>query len=251
MEIKSSTAIITGSGTGIGRAIALAFGRHGANVVCAARRKAKLEETVRLIEAEGGVGLAVPTDVTERAQVRAMVAAALDRFGRIDLLFNNAGSFRCIAGVHEVDPALWWGDVTVNLLGPLLCCREVLPHLIERDAGIVINMDGGRPVGGTGYASSKAALMELSRVLVEELKMIGSRVIVLRAGPGFVRTDMTELQANTEAGRRWIPRTAERIEAGTTLAPEEIARKTIEVVRRATPDWSGKAFGPRTDISEW
>ena len=250
MEINGKTVIVTGSGSGIGRALALAFGREGANVVCAARRKDRLEETVALIDKEKGVALAVPTDITQLDQVRNLVRTTLDRFGRIDVLFNNAGSFQSIAGVWEVDPETWWHDVTVNLLGPLLCIREVLPHMMDRDDGIIINMDGGRPTGGTGYACGKAGLMELTRVLIKEFETVGSNVIVLGAGPGLVRTEMTDLQADTDAGRRWIPSTDESFRSGNLRQPEEIAAATIRMVRTARPDLTGTYYGPDTDFSE-
>ena len=249
MDIVNRTAIVTGSGSGIGRALALAFAREGARVVCCARRKERLDETVQLIQQEGGEGLAVATDVTDRAAVKRLVGATLEHFGTIDVLFNNAGSFQSIAGVHEVDPGLWWQDVTVNLLGCLLTTREVLPHMIARDEGIIINMNGGRPVGGTGYACGKAGLMELTRILAEELKMMNSKVMAFTAGPGLVRTEMTELQANSEAGRKWIPSTRESFAAGRTRQPEDIARTTIELVQLAKPEWSGKNISPGTDFS--
>ena len=250
MELANRTVIVTGAGGGIGRALALAFGREGANVVCTARRKALIEETASLIDKEGGSGVAIPTDVTCHDQVKAMVQETLDRFGQIDVLFNNAGSFQSIAGVWEVDVDLWWTDVTVNLLGPLLIVREILPHMMERNEGIIINMNGGRPTGGTGYACGKAGLMELNRILVEELATVESSVIILGAGPGLVRTEMTELQADTEAGRRWIPSTRESLDAGATRRPEEIARATIEMVQIARPALSGTYYGPDTDVSE-
>lgn len=251
MDLKDRTAIVTGSGSGIGRALALELARNGARVVCCARRMNRLEETVELVEQEGGVGLAVQTDITQRDQVQRMVSTSLERFGTIDVLFNNAGSFQSIAGVHEVDPDLWWQDVTVNLRGCLLTIREVLPHMLSRDDGIIINMDGGRPVGGTGYACGKAGLMELTRILAEELKMMGSSVMVFSAGPGLVRTEMTELQANTAAGQKWIPSTKESFEQGRVRQPEDIARATAELIRIARPELSGKGYHPNTDFSTW
>ena len=251
MEINDTTVIITGAGSGIGRALALEFGRHGANVVCCARRKERLDETVSLIEQAGGTALSVPTDITQRDQVRHLVDVTLGRFGSIEVLFNNAGSFQSIAGVHEVDPEVWWEDVTVNLLGCMLTTREILPHMMERDEGIIINMDGGRPVGGSGYACGKAGLMELTRLAAAELKMAGSSVMVFSAGPGLVRTEMTELQANTEAGHKWIPSTRESFAAGKCRAPEEIARTTVKLVELAKPEWSGKGIGPDTDFSQF
>ena len=247
MELRGKTVIVTGSGSGIGRALALEFARNGANVVCAARRMARLEETVRMIEGEGGAGLAVRTDITDAGQVRRMVEVTLGRFGAIDVLFNNAGSFQSIAAVWEVDVDTWWHDVTVNLLGGMLVIREVLPHMMERDEGVIINMDGGRPTGGSGYGCGKAGLMELTRILTMELQAVGSSVVVLGAGPGLVRTEMTELQVDTEAGRRWIPSTEETFAAGKARKPEDIARKTIEILAVVGAESSGKSFNPDTN----
>ena len=251
MELKDKTVIVTGAGTGIGRALAMEFARSGAKVVGCGRRKDKLDETVSLIAAEGGRAMAVSTDITDPSQVAEMVAAARREFGAIDVLFNNAGSFRSIGGVHEVDPAVWWNDVTVNLYGCLLLIREVLPEMISRNVGVIVNMNGGRPVGGTGYACGKAGMMELTRVLAEELKILSSSVMVLSAGPGLVRTEMTELQANTEAGRQWIPSTKESFDTGNLRQPEDIARATMRMLAVATAASNGKSYRPDTDFSDW
>ena len=251
MELRDRTVIVTGSGSGIGRALALEFAPHGARVVCCGRRRERLRETVEQIESAGGTGLAVPTDLTKPDQVEKLVRTSLEAFAAIDILFNNAGSFQSIAGVHEVDPELWWEDVTVNLYGSLLLIRQVLPHMMNRDQGMIINMDGGRPVGGSGYACGKAGLMELTRVLNEELRMQESSVLVFSAGPGLVRTEMTELQANTAAGQRWIPTTRESFETGNLRRPEEIARATMKMIQVATLESSGRNYRPDTDFSDW
>ncbi len=251
MELGNRTVIVTGAGSGIGRALALAFAGAGARVVCCARRADRLGETVKLIETDGGVGLAIPADVTKPEQVEKLVETVLDRFEAIDILFNNAGSFGSIAGVHEVDLDQWWHDVTVNLYGPMLLIRHILPHMLARNQGIIINMDGGRPVGGTGYACGKAGLMELTRVLTNELKMMESPVMVFGAGPGLVRTEMTELQANSAAGQKWIPSTKECFDSGQLRQPEDIARATIELLKIATPAMSGKSYNPDTDFSQF
>ncbi len=251
MELEGRTVIVTGAGSGIGRGLAIEFARNGARVVCCARRRGRLEETVKLIEREGGAGLAIPTDITKRSQVQEMVETSLKQFGAIDVLFNNAGSFQSIAGVYEVDPETWWHDVRVNLYGSLLVIRETLPHMISRNEGIIINMDGGRPVGGSGYACGKAGLTQLTRILVEELKMMKSSVMVFSAGPGLVQTEMTELQANTAAGRKWMPSTKECLDSGKVRKPEEVARATIRMIKAASPESSGKSYDPDTDFSKF
>ena len=254
MELKGKTVIVTGSGAGIGRALALEFARQGANVVCCARRENKIRETVTLLEKEGGHGLSVPTDVTRKDQVEKMVGETLKHFGQIDVLFNNAGSFRAIGGIWEVDPEVWWHDVTVNLYGPMLCCQTVLPHMMKRDEGIIINMNGGgssSPLpGGSGYGCSKAALMRLTDGLAKELERLGSSVLVFGMGPGFVRTEMTEFQIQTAEGQRWIPSSKEAIDGKRDRPPEDCAKATIELIRIASPELSGRIFGTGTDFAE-
>jgi len=251
MQIRHSHVIITGSGSGIGRAIAIELARHGARIVCAGRKVDQLDETVQIIAQDGGASLAVPTDITDHCQVKRLMKCAMDRFGPIDVVFNNAGSFQSIAPVSEMDPLLWWDDVTVNLRGAMLCMREVLPIMQRRNQGIIINMNGGRPVGGTGYACGKAGLMELTRIAALELKMQKSHIILLGAGPGLVRTDMTELQVNTVAGRKWIPSTAECFASGNLHQPQDIAIATVKALELATPEHSGKHFSPTSDFSDW
>jgi NAD(P)-dependent dehydrogenase (short-subunit alcohol dehydrogenase family) len=251
MEIKESTVIVTGAGSGVGRAIALEFGRKGANVVCVGRRWERLDETIVLIEKEGGTGAAIAADVTDQHQVEAMAAEAIKKFGRIDVLFNNAGSFNALGALWEVDPQTWWNDVTVNVRGTMLCCRAVLPHMIARDNGLVINMSGGNQIpGGTGYSCSKVAVIRLTELLARELERKGSKVLAVIMGPGFVRTEMTELQITTEEGRYWLPSSAESLAQGKDRPPEDCAKKTMELVRLARPSFNGKTFGAGTDFQK-
>lgn len=251
MDLKDSVVVVTGAGSGIGRALALTFAGEGARVVCCGRRLERLQKVVAEIEAGGGNGLAVAVDITEAAEVQRAMAEVYAHYGRIDVVFNNAGSFNCIGALHEVDADSWWKDVTINLKGTMLMMREILPTMIERDSGIIINMNGGRPTGGSGYAAGKAGVMETTRICNEELRQLGSNVIVLAAGPGLVQTEMTELQADSEAGRKWIPSTGESIESGDVRSPFDIANKTVEVLKSAIPAWSGKYYGPDTDLAEW
>ena len=240
MDIKGRTVIVTGAGTGIGRVLAIEFARNGANVVCCGRREEPLKETAALVEKEGTKALAMSTDITVLKQVQQLVKATIDKFGQIDILFNNAGSFRSIAGIWELDPDVWWKDVTINLLGTMLITREVLPHMMARDEGIVISMGGGRPTGGSGYACGKAGLIQLSELLTKELKKEGSNVLAFTApGTGLVRTEMTEYQANSEAGRKWIPSTAESFRTGDLRQPEEAAIAVMKMIRIARPDLNG------------
>ena len=251
MKLAGKVVIVTGAGSGVGQALALEFGRRGARVVCAGRRADRIDKTARTIEAEGGTALVIPTDVIDIAKVERMVSQALDSFGQIDAIFNNAGSFGAIGAVWEVDPDSWRNDVTVNLRGTMLCCRAVLPHMLERDAGIIINMSGGnRIAGGTGYSCSKAGVIRFTELLAKELKQEGSSVLAFIMGPGFVRTEMTELQIKTLQGRKWLPSSTEAVNQGRDRPPEDCARATMELIRVACPKLSGGTFGPDTDFEK-
>ncbi len=255
MDLAGKTAIVTGAGSGIGRELARAFAREGANVVCCGRTASRLDESVALIEAEGGTAVALPTDVTDWSQVQRMAAHVLDRFGQIDLLFNNAGSFGFVGPVWEADPQVWWADVTVNLYGSMLCCRAVLPHMIERDTGVLINMDGGGGaggpnVGGSAYGCSKAALVRFSEGLARELERIGSSVLVFCMNPGFVRTAMTESLISTPQGRAWQPHVSRTMGSDREMPPDACARATLRLLRIAGPDLSGRVFDIHTDFKK-
>jgi NAD(P)-dependent dehydrogenase (short-subunit alcohol dehydrogenase family) len=253
MELQGKTAIVTGAGTSVGRELAREFARSGASVVCCGRREAPLEQTARLIEDEGGSAVVSRTDVTDRAAVERMTAMTLERLGRIDLLFNNAGSFQSVAPVWEVDPQAWWQDVTTNLYGSLLCCRAVLPHMRERNSGVIINMDGGGGahgpnLAGSGYGCSKAALLRFSEGLARELEIDGSAVLVFCINPGFVRTEMTEHIASTPAGRKWQGFVQDWIEKGIGKQPGDCAKATMKLLAIAGPELNGCVFDVDTDF---
>jgi len=251
MDLKEKVVIVTGAGSGVGRALALEFGRKGACVVVAARRRERIQETAAAIEAEGGTALAIQTDVTDIVQVERMVSQSLDAFEQIDVIFNNAGSFAALGAVWEIDPDLWWNDVTVNLRGTMLCCRSVLPYMLKRDSGIIMNMSGGNQIpGGTGYSCSKVGVIRFTELLAKELKHKGSSVLAFIMGPGFVRTEMTDLQIRTPEGQEWLPSSKDAVEHGQDRPPEDCARATMALIRVACPKLSGGTFGPDTDFED-
>ena len=253
MDLRGASAIVTGAGSGVGRALACAFARGGARVTCAGRRVAALDETRRLVEADGGTAIVVPADVTDRASVERMAEETLVAFGAIDVLFANAGSFRSVAPVWEADPELWWSDVTTNLLGTMLCVRAVLPHMRERDRGVIITMDGGGGAhgtnpGGSGYGASKAAIVRLTEALARESELDGSHVLSVGMNPGFVRTAMIEQLVATPTGRQWQTHVVDHLAHGVWREPEECAAATVRLLGILGPDLNGCTFSVDTDF---
>src|SRR5262249_35018118 len=139
-DLSGTVAVVTGGGRGIGRAIALALARAGAAVAITARSASELDSALAELRAIHHRGIAVRADVTGRAAVDDMVAQTEARLGPIDFLVNNAGSAGVIGPIWETDPDDWWRAVEINLRGPMLCARSVLPGMIARRRGRIVNM---------------------------------------------------------------------------------------------------------------
>ncbi|MHB8576489.1 MAG: SDR family NAD(P)-dependent oxidoreductase [Dehalococcoidia bacterium] len=203
-DLSGQVALVTGGGRGIGRAIATALAGAGAAVAVTARSADQLEETAATIAAAGGRAMALPADVTDREAVARCVSTVEAQLGPISLLVKNAGSGGVIGPLWEIDPDEWWRVQEVNLRGPMLCMHAVLPGMVARGAGRIINLGsyvGVRPSPqGSAYATGKAALLRLADSVAAEAHSFG--VSVFTVSPGLVRTEMTEAlwQAATRAG---------------------------------------------------
>src|SRR5438045_1200614 len=163
-ELRDQVALVTGGGRGIGAGIARELASAGARVAVAARTPEQVEEVAREID-----GLALEVDVTDRGAVERMVAETESQLGPIDLLAANAGIANVSGGIWESDPDDWWRVLEVNVLGVYLCCRAVIPGMLERGSGrIVITGSGAGYLPGassTAYTSSKAAVNRLAEAL--------------------------------------------------------------------------------------
>jgi 3-oxoacyl-[acyl-carrier protein] reductase len=199
-ELAGKVALVTGGGRGIGRGIAVELTKAGARVAVSARTRAQVEETA----SETG-GIAIEADVSKREDVERMVATTEAELGPIDVMVNNAGIALWEDKGWEVEPEEWWHVLEVNVLGVYLGCRAVIPGMIARGGGRIVNVASGAAYlpGGTStaYGASKAAVHRFSETLANQLAPHG--IPVFSISPGLVRTDMIRDQMGDDAP--WTP----------------------------------------------
>ncbi|OGO05242.1 MAG: hypothetical protein A2Y91_04925 [Chloroflexi bacterium RBG_13_54_8] len=226
-KLDGKVALITGAGSGIGRATAFLFAQEKAKVMVADYVVAGGRETVRMIKKAKGVASFVKVDVSKAAQVEKMVKATMDRYGRIDILHNNAGiqgPFAPVANLAEKD---WDRVMGVNLKGVYLGSKYVIPIMVKQGGGAIINTTSAAGVVGIptvgAYCASKGGVIQLTRAMA--LELIAQNIRVNCICPGGVLTPMMEL---------WMPPDAAGREAflkgspgGRPIQPEEIARAAL------------------------
>lgn len=176
-KLEDRTAIVTGASRGIGKAIALAFGSRWAKIVATARTTESLEALVDRLEAIGTEAIAVTADLSIEADIERIIDKSLAKFGCVDILVNNAAIIHPRIDLVDLDGRLWRKVIDVNLTGAALLTKAVLPHMIEKKSGKIINISsiGGRigAKGRTAYRASKAALISLTECVAAEVKPYG------------------------------------------------------------------------------
>ena len=236
MELSGKCAIVTGSAVGVGRATALELAKRGANVVVNySRSEEEAKETVAMVEALGANALLVRADVSNDAEVRAMVAAAVDSFGGVHVLVNNAGTtaFVNFADQEGMTEELWDRILAVNLKGPFFCARAAAKAMKSSGEGAIVNIAsiaGVKAIGSSiAYAASKAGLINLTVALA---RVLAPEVRVNCVAPGFIDT-------------RWLreglgsffeqvkERTAEQNPLGRVSTPEDIAQVVLSLIEGA------------------
>lgn len=240
--LAGKVAIVAGASSGIGRAAAVLFAREGAAVVAGARRPAELDALVGEIEAAGGRAAALAGDVTDEAYAPALVAQAEERFGGLDIAFNNAGMVGPMAPTPEVEPAAWRQTVETNLTSGFLAARHQIPAMLRRGGGSLIFTSTfvGHTVGFPGvaaYAASKAGLIGLVQALAVEFGGRGVRVNALL--PGGTETEMYREFAKTQAERDFI---TGLYPMKRLASPEEMARSALYLASDASSFTTGTAL---------
>ena len=254
--LKDRWAIVTGAGRGIGRAIALAYAREGANLVLAARTEYELANTASVCGQMGVKAIAVPTDVAKWEEVKRLVEEAYARNNSIDILVNAAGIYGPIGPTTEIDVNAWHRAIEVNLLGPFNLCRALLPHFAEMRRGKIILLGGGGATAPlpnfSSYAASKAGLARFAETIAQELLAYNVQVNVI--APGLVDTSLQDdvLAAGSRAGDLF-QKIKQARETGTgAVSPEIAANLAVFLASPASGGLTGKLISaPYDPWREW
>ena len=241
-DVHGKVAIVTGASAGIGRATAMALAAAGAAVVVADVDDARGNEVVREITDKGGRATFVHTDVSDDAQVAAMVAATVERFGGVDLAFNNAGIEGSPAPTHECTPENWQRTLAVNLTGVWSCMRHEIPRMLERGGGAVVNCSSVAGLVGfatiPAYVASKHGVVGLTKTAALEYAETGVRVNAVC--PGVIDTEMVERFTGGEPEAEAAMVATEPV--GRLGRPEEIADAVVWLLSEEASFFTGQAL---------
>ena len=245
-QLDARVALVTGGGSGIGRASAVVFAREGAKVVVTDVDEDGGQETVRLIEAAGGTAMFVRADVSQAAEVAALVEQAVSTYGRLDCALNNAGIQGDIKQTAECSQENWDRIIATNLTGVWLCMKHEIPHMLNQGGGAIVNTSSNFGlVGSNGmpaYSASKHGVLGLTKTAALEYAKSGIRVNAVCPGP--VQTPLVDkvLAAQPELGDQIIKAIEAREPVGRMGQPEEIAEAVVWLCSDAASFVTGTAM---------
>jgi NAD(P)-dependent dehydrogenase (short-subunit alcohol dehydrogenase family) len=250
-QLHNQVALITGAGRGIGRAIGLAYAQEGARLVLAARTRRDLEQTAREAQVLGATTGIIPVDISDFAQVEDLVRQTVAQFGTIDILVNNAGMTGPVSPLQETDVAAWTRTIQVNLIGTYLCCRAVLPVMVQHHRGKLINLSGAGATSAwrnlSAYGTSKVAVVRLTETLALELE--GTNIQVNALGPGSIHTQLWEdLRDKAQAaGDAPLYALGQRVTSGSGASLERATALAVFLASEASGALSGRLISAVTD----
>lgn len=243
VNLENGTAFITGSGSGMGRAMATELAAAGTTVVIADIDTDGAEETLSQVKDDGGTGTIVEVDVTDRESVEAGVDDALDKYGTIDILCNNAGILDDYSPVLETDESLWDGVIDINLKGVYNVTKEVLPQMQNNGGGAIVNTASiaGKVAGGGGaaYTSSKHGVIGFTKQLAHDY---GPEIRPNAVCPGFIKTGMTQHIIDE------TPDEVQDIVEGTPAERYAEPKEVAQVVRFLASDEASFMYGSAVDV---
>ena len=227
MRLKDKVAVVTGAGSGIGRAIAVLFAMEGAEVVAADLTKEGGSETVELIKEKGGYAVYVKADVSSARDVRKMIKTAVNKYGKLDILVNNAGIEGKTASTADCSEEDWDQVLEVNLKGVFLGCKYAIPEMLRNGGGAIVNMSSIAGLVGfpnaPAYCASKAGIMALTRVTALEYATKNIRANCIC--PGIIKTPMIDRAAGGDVEVEKGYAKAEPV--GRLGRPEEVAKAAL------------------------
>ncbi len=241
LSLDGQVVVITGGGTGLGLAMVRCLARAGADLVIAGRRPGPIESAAAEVKALGRDALAVPTDVSDSAQADGLIAAAIERFGRVDVLINNAAlvSDNAPTPIWEISDADWQAALNVNLSGAFYCSRAVSRPMVEQGRGKIINVASGFGLRGGRdiymYCCTKGGVIQLTRVLSFSLARHG--ITANSIVPGFIPTTGTDSDI-----REALPRSGAYLPTGKLGRPEDIGPVAVFLSSRASDYMTGETF---------
>ncbi|MDP2948659.1 MAG: SDR family oxidoreductase [Chloroflexota bacterium] len=250
MKVREQVAIVTGAGRGLGRSLAVALAKEGAHVVVTARTREEIEVTARLVQTLGRRALALPADVSDARQVASMVQTAIQEFGTVHILINNAGIYGPIGPLHLLNDEEWWQTLKINLGGTVLCTRAILPYMMRQGAGKIINISGGgatapRP-NFSAYATSKAAVVRFTETVAQEVRQ--HNIQVNAVAPGGLNTTLIDaiLEARELAGADAVEE-ARQLKAGIATPMEAVADLVLFLASSDSNGLTGRLISARWD----
>ncbi len=246
MLLKDRVAVVTGAGSGIGKAAALLLAREGARIGALGRTEEELQEVVAQIKREGGEAVALVADISDADEMRAATERAAREWNRIDIVFANAGVNGVWAPIEELEPEEWDKTLSINLKGTFLSVKYAVPYLKRRGGSVVItsSVNGTRMfsnTGATAYACSKAAQVAFAKMVALELAADGVRVNVIC--PGAIETNISESTEERDLGgvrpAVEFPEGKVPLTGGRPGSPEQVARLVLFLASDASDHISG------------
>ena len=241
VNLSNHSAAVTGAGRGLGSAFAKALADAGASVSLLARSESELRETAAALRTTAGI---FPVDVTDARAVN----DTFSRVGPVDILVNNAGALGPIGPFWEMDFEQWWRTMDVNVRGALQCAHAVLPGMVQRHRGCIINISTGMFAAAylSPYLASKTTLVRATECLANETRDLG--VALFSLAPGTVRTRMTSHSLTSEEGREWIPWFGRIFAEGLDVPPERAAARVVELASGRYDALTGLYLTPFDDL---